>query len=244
MSTADIRATTSGQHEFDTAERLASGSRFLIIVECNESDFDSHARHIVGLWFTLLMACAVQAAEASGGRLKRPVSFFLDEFGVMPPIPGFHKTANLGRSRGLSFFVFLQSVEQLAVNYGSTAGAVLASLCTKVFFCSGLAVVDREYASRLAGSVHVIDWRETQTQSLSAVLHYLDYMRVRDAEEAVARSSSEPDVVFKGRTTVVRRVQRPHDPPPPRPGCSPKGRHDADPRKLCGQGASDMMLWE
>lgn len=425
VSSPDVRATTSGKHEFNPATRLTSGSRFLVIVECNESDFESHARHLVGLWFSLFMACAVKAAEASGGRLKRPVSFFLDEFGVMPPIPGFHRTANLGRSRGMSFFVFLQSIEQLQVNYGTTAGAVLASLCTKVFLCSGLSVMDREFASRLAGSVHVTDWRahqtldphtgewlpstrhehvmtrplvspedlilsphpvfgpfayvfpvdrppllahftaafdvpvladamekgreqkkgqraaplpavlhsghftritrppltnetrsvkassltgneayklawelldqmtiaekshearswavsllvrhhqephqflrflqllvqrkasliqahqamiQAKTQSLAALLHYLDYMRVRDAEDAAAKSTSDSGVVFKGRTTVVRRVQRPKSSePPPRPGCSSDRSSESDPRRLCGQGASDMLLWE
>lgn len=425
VSSPDVRATTSGYHEFHPAERLTSGARFLIVVECNESDFETHARHVVGLWFSLFMACAVKAAEASGGRLKRSVSFFLDEFGVMPPIPGFHRTANLGRSRGMSFFVFLQSIEQLQGNYGTTAGAVLASLCTKVFLCSGLSVIDREYASRLAGSVHVTEWREHQsldphsgewqpstrlehvmtrqlvspedliltphpvfgpfayvfpvdrppvlahftaafdvpavaeamekgreqkrraraaplppvphsghfdritrppltneakpsdaanltadearilawqlldrmtiaeeshqarawavsllvrhhkephqflrflqllvqrkasliqahqamiqakTQSLAVVLHYLDYMRARDAEQAAAKSRSEPDVVIRGRTTVVRRVQRPKScEPPPRPGCSAERSSKSDSRRLCGQGTSEMMLWD
>lgn len=424
VSSPDVRATTSGDHEFHPAERLTSGARFLIVVECNESDFESHARHAVGLWFSLFMACAVKAAEASGGRLKRPVSFFLDEFGIMPPIPGFHRSANLGRSRGMSFFVFLQSVEQLQVNYGTAAGAVLASLCTKVFLCSGLSVIDREFASRLAGSVHVTDWRahqtldphsgewlpstriehvmtrplvspedlilsphpvfgpfayvfpvdrppvlahftaafdvpvladamekgreqkkgqrtaplpavphsghfdritrppltsETQsveassltgneayklawqlldrmtiaeeshearswavsllvrhhkqphqflrflqllvqrkasliqahqamiqakTQSLAAVLHYLDYMRARDAEMAVERSKGS-DVVFQGRTSVVRRAPKPKAAePPPRPGCPAEGASKSAPRRFCGQGASDMLLWE
>lgn len=424
VSSPDVRATTSGLHEFHPAERLASGSRFLVIVECNESDFDSHARHVVGLWFTLFMACAVQAAEASGGRLRRPVSFFLDEFGVMPPIPGFHKVANLGRSRGMSFLVFLQSVEQLHINYGNTAGAVLASLCTKVFLCSGLSVVDREFASRLAGTVHVTDWRESQTldphtgdwspstrhqhfvsrplvspedlilpqhpvfgpfayvfpvdhppvlahftpafevpalaaamerardepwkpkssqlpkvaefghferlvrppltdgakpaehttssadeartlawqllermtlaepsaaartwavallarhhndpspflrflqqlvsrkaslsqahlamihadtNSLAAVLHYLDYMRVRDAEKAALNATKGAEMVFKRKAKVEPPAPISDTPAPPRPGCSPERRAEPDQKPLCGQGAGDMLHWD
>lgn len=86
---------------------------------------------------------------------------------------------------------------------------------------------------------------QAKTQSLAGVLHYLDYMRVRDAEEAAAKSLSESDVIFRGRTTVVRRVQRPKScEPPPRPGCSLDRSSESDQRRLCGQGGSEMMLWD
>lgn len=158
---AEMRAVTSGADELDPGDLLASGRRFCLIIEVNENKFDT-SLHAMGLFFTLFFGSAVRVAEKAGGVLPRPVSFFLDEFGLMPALPEFHKIANMGRSRGFSIWSFVQSVEQVYATYGQHAGAVMAAYCSKVILCSGLGTVDCEFGSRLRGNTMVQEWRETQ----------------------------------------------------------------------------------
>lgn len=156
-----VRAVTSGADGLDLAELFAGGRRFLLVVECNENEFES-CRAVLGLFFTLLFSCAVQAAERAGGLLPRPVSIVLDEFGNLPPIPDAGRTFNLFRSRGVSFTCMVQTLDQIHATYGAAAPSILAAFCSKVFFCSGLGLPEREYSSRLAGSIVVDGWQETQ----------------------------------------------------------------------------------
>lgn len=50
-----VRAVTSGADGLDPGELLAGGRRFLLIVECNENEFES-CRAVLGLFFTLLFS--------------------------------------------------------------------------------------------------------------------------------------------------------------------------------------------
>ena len=53
-------------------------------------------------------------ADLNGGRLKENKHFFiLDEFANIGKIPDFDKKISTSRSRGISFSVILQNVDQL-----------------------------------------------------------------------------------------------------------------------------------
>lgn len=82
------------------------------------------------------------------------------------------------------------------------------------------------------------------TNSLAAVLHYLDYMRVRDAEKAALNATKGAEMFFKRKAKAEPSAPISETPAPPRPGCSPERRTEPDQNRLCGQGASDMLHWD
>lgn len=157
-----VRAITSGPDELDIAGLLRSSRRFVLVIEANEAELEDY-KHIIGLFWTLFIATAVKVAEESGGRLKRGLSAFMDEFGILPKMLDAVKTFNLARSRGMCFYVFVQTIDQIYATYGAEAPALLAALCTKVFFCSGLSPADRAYASNLSGTITVREWKHSET---------------------------------------------------------------------------------
>lgn len=157
----NVAAVSTGTNQLDMLQLLTQGQPFVLIIECDESTF-FEAKYLIGAFVSLFLDSALQVAERSDGRLPIPVNLFLDEFGVIPPLPAFAAKANLYRSRGVRFVVFVQSLQQLLPAYGAEAESLIAAFNTKVFLCSGLHMSDREYASRLGGNIVVHEWRESQ----------------------------------------------------------------------------------
>jgi hypothetical protein len=76
------------------------------------------------------------------------------------------------------------------------------------------------------------------------VLHYLKYMRVRDAEKAALNSTKVAEIVFKRKAKVELSAPISDVPAPPLPMCSQERRTEPEQKRLCGQGASDMLHWD
>ena len=156
-----IRAVLSGQNELDLISLLRSGQSFTLVIEANESTFGND-RHSIALFLSMLFQSIVHVSEANGGELPNPLSLFLDEFGAIGRIQGAETVANTSRSRRASIHAAVQTLAQLEHHYGSAASSLLAAFNSKLFILSGLGLPDREYASRLAGSIDTERWRVTQ----------------------------------------------------------------------------------
>lgn len=163
-ATDSARAVASGADEFDPVDCIRSSKRFVLVIECSESTYRTE-KHLVSLFLTLWFQSLLKVSEDHGGTLPRGVNMIIDEFGVTPRIPDLADTLNLGRSRGYAFVGLVQSVGQLRSIYDSDAESLFAGFCSTVWFCSGLAVVDRECASRIAGNIVVKDWSTTMREN-------------------------------------------------------------------------------
>lgn len=71
----------------------------------------------------------VGAAKREGGRLKRRVQFFCDEFGNFVKIPNFDTILTVSGGRGIRFHLALQDVNQLDEKYGEKIGRTIRSNC-------------------------------------------------------------------------------------------------------------------
>jgi len=161
-ATPSTAAVTGVDCEFYLDNLLSGEEPFALIVEANESTFETEAP-LLNLFFSLVFRSVTDVAERSPGNcLPRRLVVMLDEFGAIGKIVGFSRTINTGRSRGLSVFVMMQTLSQMSV-YREEADSVLAGFGSKIFMLSGLAIKDRAYASSLAGRITVGRWRVSQS---------------------------------------------------------------------------------
>jgi type IV secretion system protein VirD4 len=64
-------------------------------------------------------------ADEQGGKLKKKVLFFLDEFGSIPKIESAEMMFSASRSRGIGIIAIIQSFAQLEKNYGREGCSVI-----------------------------------------------------------------------------------------------------------------------
>lgn len=208
-SIKDLRDRMRWETDVDFVALFRERRPFVLIIECNESTF-FQARFVVNLFIAMILESAMRVAEDTNGRLPVPVNFFLDEFGVIPPLAGFAAKANLYRSRGARFVVFVQSIQQIRSAYGDEAESLIAAFNTKVFLLSGLSLSDREYASRISGNVIVQDWRETQQMNAEGL--WTTVSRTSQSTQRPLLTADDflmPSETEYGRLAVVFVVDRP-----------------------------------
>ena len=75
-------------------------------------------------------------ADKNGGRLKERTYFILDEFANIGKIPDFDKKISTSRSRGISFSVILQNIDQLEAVYEKSYETIMGNCDTHVFLGS------------------------------------------------------------------------------------------------------------
>ena len=80
---------------------------------------------IVSLLINELYITLVEYAEKNGGKLPRTVDFVLDEFCNFPKIPDFSNRISACRSRGIRFYLFIQSLYQLNSVYGEDVAQII-----------------------------------------------------------------------------------------------------------------------
>lgn len=108
-------------------------------------DEDSTRYPLATLFLTQLIQVLVDTANLKG-RLPRRVTFLLDEFGNLPPIPDFEKALTVGRGRGLRFLLAVQALQQLRDQYDKKA-EILSGTCQLWLF---LGTADPETAETLS----------------------------------------------------------------------------------------------
>lgn len=108
---------------------------------------------------TLMMAQAYTAlsklAEQYGGRLPVCVYNIFDEFGNFTKLPEINQMMTMSRSKGIFYYLFIQSFAQLEINYEKTGKSVIMGNCDVTIYLKSNEHDTRKEISDLLGSYTV-----------------------------------------------------------------------------------------
>ena len=113
---------------------------------------DTHTAYdfLLTIFFAQMIQQLYNFADENGGKLKMPVFFILDEFANIGKIPDFDKKISTSRSRGISFSVILQNLDQLEAVYEKSHETIMGNCDTHVFLGSN-SFKTVEYFSKALG---------------------------------------------------------------------------------------------
>ena len=99
---------------------------------------DTHTAYdfLLTIFFSQMIQQLYDYADQNGGRLKERTYFILDEFANIGKIPDFDKKISTSRSRGISFSVILQNIDQLEAVYEKSYETIMGNCDTHVFLVS------------------------------------------------------------------------------------------------------------
>ena len=126
-------------------------------------------------------------ADANGGRLKMPTFFICDEFANIGKIPDFDKKISTSRSRGISFSVILQNLDQLEAVYEKSYETIMGNCDTHVFLGSN-SFKTVEYFSKALGE-------KTITRDSTSINRDKHYHRqgISESDQVLGRALMTPD---------------------------------------------------
>ena len=113
---------------------------------------DTHTAYnfILTIFFSQLLQHLYDHADNSGGKLKVPTYFILDEFANIGQIPDFDQKISTSRSRKISFSVILQNLDQLEALYERSYETIMGNCDTHLFLGSNSSKT-LEYFSKALG---------------------------------------------------------------------------------------------
>ena len=113
---------------------------------------DTHKAYdfLLTIFFSQMIQQLYDFADKNGGRLRMPTFFILDEFANIGQIPDFDKKISTSRSRGISFSVILQNLDQLEAVYEKSYETIMGNCDTHVFLGSN-SYKTVEYFSKALG---------------------------------------------------------------------------------------------
>ena len=113
---------------------------------------DTHTAYdfLLTIFFSQMIQQLYNYADDNGGALKVPTYFILDEFANIGKIPDFDKKISTSRSRGISFSVILQNLDQLEAVYEKSYETIMGNCDTHVFLGSN-SFKTVEYFSKALG---------------------------------------------------------------------------------------------
>ena len=99
---------------------------------------DTHTAYdfLLTIFFAQMIQQLYDFADKNGGKLKERTYFILDEFANIGKIPDFDKKISTSRSRGISFSVILQNVDQLEAVYEKSYETIMGNCDTHLFLGS------------------------------------------------------------------------------------------------------------
>ena len=117
---------------------------------------DTHTAYdfLLTIFFSQMIQQLYDFADQNGGRLKVPAYFILDEFANIGKIPDFDKKISTSRSRGISFSVILQNIDQLEAVYEKSYETIMGNCDTHVFLGSN-SFKTVEYFSKALGETTI-----------------------------------------------------------------------------------------
>lgn len=123
---------------------------------------DTHTAYnfVLTIFFAQMIQQLYNYAGMNGGRLKVPTYFILDEFANIGQIPDFDKKISTSRSRGISFSVILQNLDQLEAVYEKSYETIMGNCDTHVFLGSN-SFKTVEYFSKQLGETTIV--RDTKS---------------------------------------------------------------------------------
>lgn len=113
---------------------------------------DTHTAYdfLLTIFFSQMIQQLYDFADKNGGKLKERTYFILDEFANIGKIPDFDKKISTSRSRGISFSVILQNIDQLEAVYEKSYETIMGNCDTHVFLGSN-SFKTVEYFSKALG---------------------------------------------------------------------------------------------
>ena len=113
---------------------------------------DTHTTYnfLLTIFFSQMIQQLYDFADKSGGKLPEKTFFILDEFANIGQIPDFDKKISTSRSRGISFSVILQNLDQLEAVYEKSYETIIGNCDTHVFLGSN-STKTLEYFSKALG---------------------------------------------------------------------------------------------
>ena len=113
---------------------------------------DTHTAYdfLLTIFFSQMIQQLYDYADKNGGTLKERTYFILDEFANIGKIPDFDKKISTSRSRGISFSVILQNIDQLEAVYEKSYETIMGNCDTHVFLGSN-SFKTVEYFSKALG---------------------------------------------------------------------------------------------
>ena len=151
-------AEVTSTNTIDFAE-IANRKTALYVIS---SDTHTAYNFLLTIFFSQLIQQVYNYADENGGRLKVPLYFILDEFANIGQIPDFDKKISTSRSRGISFSVILQNLDQLEAVYEKSYETIMGNCDTHVFLGSN-SFKTVEYFSKQLGEKTI--FRDTKSVS-------------------------------------------------------------------------------
>ena len=139
---ADVTSTNTIEFEDIATKKTA-----LYVVS---SDTHTAYNFLLTIFFSQMIQQLYDFADKGGGKLPVPVFFILDEFANIGQIPDFDKKISTSRSRGISFSVILQNLDQLKNLYEKSYETIIGNCDTHVFLGSN-SYATVEYFSKELG---------------------------------------------------------------------------------------------
>ena len=133
-------------------EDIATRKTALYVIS---SDTHTAYNFLLTIFFSQMIQQLYNFADRNpGGELKVPVFFILDEFANIGQIPDFDKKISTSRSRGISFSVILQNLDQLEAVYEKSYETIMGNCDTHVFLGSN-SFKTVEYFSKQLGETTI-----------------------------------------------------------------------------------------
>lgn len=150
---------------------------------------DTHKAYdfLLTIFFSQMIQQLYDFADKNGGRLRMPTFFILDEFANIGQIPDFDKKISTSRSRGISFSVILQNLDQLEAVYEKSYETIMGNCDTHVFLGSN-SYKTVEYFSKALGEKTIS--RESLSVNRDKQFHRQGYS---DSDQILARALMTPD---------------------------------------------------
>lgn len=152
---------------------------------------DTHGAYdfLLTIFFSQLIQRLYDIADGNGGELPIKPYFFLDEFANIGKIPDFDKKISTSRSRGISFSIILQSLDQLETVYDKSYETIIGNCDTHLFLGSN-SQKTVEYFSKVLGEKTIK--REGVSRSVDAHLSVNSYSY---SDQALGRTLMTPDEI-------------------------------------------------
>ena len=170
----------------DTIDFEAIGSRKTAVYVISS---DTHTAYdfLLTIFFSQMIQQLYNFADENGGRLKVPTFFICDEFANIGKIPDFDKKISTSRSRGISFSVILQNLDQLEAVYEKSYETIMGNCDTHVFLGSN-SFKTVEYFSKALGEKTIV--RDSRSINRDKQYHR---QGVSDSDQVMARALMTPD---------------------------------------------------
>ncbi len=150
---------------------------------------DTHTAYdfLLTIFFSQMIQQLYNFADENGGRLKMPTFFICDEFANIGKIPDFDKKISTSRSRGISFSVILQNLDQLEAVYEKSYETIMGNCDTHLFLGSN-SYKTVEYFSKALGEKTIV--RDSRSINRDKQFNRQGYS---DSDQVMARALMTPD---------------------------------------------------